>query len=717
MELNRLLNKEQYLAATTINQHVRIIAGAGSGKTRVLTYRIAYLIDKVGIESSKILAITFTNKAANEMKTRVENILGGTLKTTICTIHSLCVRILREHIGVLGYPRFFVILDVEDQKRILKDIYKELEIDVKKISFSSMLSAISHYKFAKLTKEDLLELAQGYIGETLKAEVYGKYLEYQEKNKCLDFDDLLLKTIEVFNMSKSALEYWQHKFDYIHVDEFQDVGQVEYDIVKYLSGKHSLVCVVGDPDQTIYSFRGADVNYIIDFDKDYENVKTVYLNQNYRSTQKILISANTLIRHNKNRLEKDLFTQREEGQEIIHFSASTPEEEANYVIDEINNIIETVEGINYEDFAILYRASYLSRPFEQALIKNGINYKIYGSIRFTERKEVKDVLSYLRLIAFGDDLALLRIINTPTRGIGNKTIEKITQYAKFSQQSILNCLVNELDLIGLSSKVKKELRFLLNLICDIRSMLSKEYNLIKIIDDVLIETGYMAMLEENNEIDRIENILEIKNMASDFLKRYKGEYLLEDFLQELPLNSYTDENDNGHEVSLMTIHMSKGLEFKYVFVVGLSDDVFPSFRSIAESGDTGLEEERRLAYVAFTRAKERLYLTESQGYSFVTKSPKLTSRFIDEIGEKGIAHRGKKSQFKTRDYVNLNELIEDKMGNNNIVDFKVGDFIQHEIFGKGVITKVNGTMIDVAFSMPYGIKTLLKTHKAISKIY
>ncbi|MFR1448788.1 MAG: ATP-dependent helicase [Beduini sp.] len=719
MELEKQLNAQQYLAATNVNSHTRIIAGAGSGKTRVLTYRIAYLVKELGIDPRKILAITFTNKAANEMKERVEAILGGTtLGSTICTIHSLCVRILREHIHLLGYPRYFVIMDTEDQKSVLKDIYNDLGVDVKSISYSSMISSISRFKYAKMSEEKLLESAKGFMGETLKARIYGRYLAYQEKNMCLDFDDLLLKTIDIFENFPVALESWQHRFQYIHVDEFQDVSQIEYNIVKFLAGKHNLVCVVGDPDQTIYSFRGADVNYIIDFDSDYENVNTIYLNQNYRSTKKILNSANTLIRHNTHRLEKDLYSNLDEGKDIIHYSGASPEEEANFVIDEINNIIENVEGVNYKDFAILYRASYLSRPFEQALLRNKMAYKIYGGLRFTERKEVKDVLSYLRVIAFQDDLAMLRIINVPGRGIGKKTLDKIINYCSIRGYSIYEGIKQELNEIGLSTKVKKALNSLIMMVESIKFELNSfNIDLVEAIDLILEQSGYMEMLKIDNEETRIENVLEIKNMASDFLKRYDGDYPLEEFLQELPLTNLQEDNEDDEQfISLMTIHMSKGLEFNYVFVIGLSDDVFPSFRSIVENGDDGLEEERRLAYVAFTRAKRQLYLCDSQGYSFVTKSPKLTSRFVDEIGIKGVSHKGKTQKFKTSDYINIHETAKEKIGNNNINDFKVGDHINHQMFGKGVIVKIDGQMIDVAFAMPYGIKTLLKNHQAISKL-
>lgn len=718
MDLSKELNQQQYLAATNISSHTRIIAGAGSGKTRVLTYRIAYLINEVGVDPRKILAITFTNKAANEMRTRVEKMLNGsTLGSTICTIHSLCVRILREHIHLLGYPRYFVIIDTEDQKSILKDIYNQLQVDVKAFSYSSLLSTISHFKHAGITPERALEMAGDFRGEKLKAHIYKKYLEYQEKELCLDFDDLLLKTEEIFNKFPIALETWQQRFQYIHVDEFQDVGDVEYKLVKHLAGKNNFVCVVGDPDQTIYSFRGANVHYIIDFDKDFENVKTIFLNQNYRSTQKILNGANTLIRHNRQRLEKDLFTELENGDNIVHYCARNQEEEANFIVDEINHIIDTVEGINYHDFLILYRANYLSRPIEQALIKNKMDYRIFGGLRFTDRKEVKDVLSYLRVMAFHDDLSMNRIINVPGRGIGKKTLEKITQYCVIHQMSIYEGLLTSLNEMGLSSKVKKALGQMISLLEHTKQRLDQGYITITEAYDMIInETGYMEMLKLDDEESRIQNILEVKNMIHDFDKNYDGDHVLEEFLQDIPLTNIQDEDDHQEYISLMTIHMSKGLEYPYVFVVGLSDDVFPSFRSVAESGNDGLEEERRLAYVAFTRAKTKLYLCDSQGFSFVTNSPKLTSRFIDEIGLDGVEHKGKKQQYRTQDYLDVKETMEERIGDNHITDMRVGDILEHQMFGQGVVVRIDENMIDVAFAMPYGVKTLLKNHKALKRI-
>ena len=436
MELDELLNKNQKEAATYLDSHLRIIAGAGSGKTRVVTYRIAYLIDEIGVDPRKILAITFTNKAANEMKERITSLLGPhALGSLVCTIHSLCVRILRRHINVINYPSNFMIMDEEDQKALIKKIYNNLDIDAKTISIKSMIASISNYKMANIDPERAMELAGQFQGEIKKAKVYKEYLEYQENHFMLDFDDLLLKAVYIFENYPDVLEKWQHKFQYIHVDEFQDVGNIEYRLVKLMS-QDAITCVVGDPDQTIYSFRGANVNYILDFDKDFKPCKTVILDQNYRSTGNILNISNSLIRKNRNRLEKDLYTEATGGSEVIHYMGKSEQEEADYICSQIEKIISEVDGVNYRDFAILYRANYLSRTIEQSMISHGIDYRIFGGLKFFSRKEVKDALSYLQLVCNDEDLAFERIINVPARGIGKKTLENIQLVALNNQVSL-----------------------------------------------------------------------------------------------------------------------------------------------------------------------------------------------------------------------------------------------------------------------------------------
>ena len=708
MELSQLLNLKQLEAATYLDGHLRIIAGAGSGKTRVITYRIAYLIEEVGVNPHNILAITFTNKAANEMKTRVESILGTSLGTTICTIHSLCVRVLRQHSTAIGYPHNFIIMDEEDQKSLIKKLYKEKEIDQKTISVKSMINYVSSYKVNFVTPAKALQLAGNMPGEKIKAEVYALYEKYKEDHNMMDFDDLLLNTLKIFQDNPDIVSRWSRRYQFVHVDEFQDVGSIEYNLIHYFA-QDSIVCVVGDPDQTIYSFRGSDVNYIMNFDKDYKNVKTVILDQNYRSTKTILDISNNLIKKNKNRLEKNLFSELEEGDKVIHYAAVSEDAESKYICDTIQKI--TQSGVSESHIAVLYRANYLSRSIEQEMIRRQIPYKIFGGLKFFNRKEVKDALSYIRLVVMGDDLSFERVVNTPSRGIGAKTLEKITLTA--SRHGITNyeAVCFFLDEIGVGGKAKKGLKELVEVIEKARV---SDKSLADIYEDLLKDTGYLALMKQNEEDNRVENLMELKNSIDTYVKTHPETPDFESYLQDIALYTSQDEEKTGDYVSLMSIHMAKGLEFDYVFVSGLSEGIFPSERTLSEGGDEGLEEERRLAYVAFTRAKKRLYLTDSQGFSFVSQSPKVTSRFVDEIGRDSVEHVGRPSKFKTRHYVH--ESYPDLIGDNGVDDWKVGDFVNHDIFGKGVVVKVNGQLIDVAFEVPHGIKTLMGNHHALKRL-
>ena len=582
MDLDKLLNKNQKEAATYLDSHLRIIAGAGSGKTRVITYRIAYLIDEIGVDPRKILAITFTNKAANEMKERVVDLLGvHALGSLICTIHSLCVRILRQHINVINYPSNFTIMDEEDQKALIKKIYNQLQIDAKTISIQSMIATISNYKMANITPEKALEFAGSFQGEIKKAKVYKEYLEYQENHFLLDFDDLLLKTVYIFENYPDVLEKWQYRFQYIHVDEFQDVGNIEYRLVKLMSDK-AITCVVGDPDQTIYSFRGANVNYILDFDKDFKPCKTIVLNQNYRSTGNILNISNCLIRKNKNRLEKELFTEATGGGEVIHYTAKNEQDEAEYICSEIEKIINDVDGVNYRNFAILYRANYLSRTIEQCLISHGIDYRIFGGLKFFSRKEIKDALSYLQLVCNSEDLAFERIINVPSRGIGKKTMENIQAVARNNNVSLYEALTLFSDQIKLSSKAKKEIRIL---VAAIEKAKQSNLPLHEMFENLMNDIGYIEMLNKNLEENRIDNIHELQRSIYEFESQNPDLATIENYLQEIALYTDSDDNDDSQYVSLMTIHMAKGLEFDYVFVLGLSEGIFPSFRALLKKNE------------------------------------------------------------------------------------------------------------------------------------
>lgn len=714
MDLNTLLNPKQKEAATYLDGHLRIIAGAGSGKTRVITYRIAYLIQEMGVHPRHILAITFTNKAANEMKERVEALLGNyASQTTICTIHSLCVRVLRQHSQLLGYPHNFIILDEEDQKALLKKLMKDDKIDLAKLTVKNMIHYISSYKTNFVSPEKAMSSAGSLVGEQVKAKIYGLYEEYNKKHNMMDFDDLLLNALKIFQDNPDVVEKWSHRYQYVHVDEFQDVGSIEYQLVRFF-GSSSIVCVVGDPDQTIYSFRGSDVNYIMNFDKDYENTKTIMLEQNYRSTKTILGISNNLIRKNSHRLEKNLYTDLEEGRKVVHYSAISEEAEAKFICDKIEALIYQEDQLNYADFAILYRANYLSRPIEQELIRRGIDYKIFGGLKFFNRREVKDALSYLRLLANEDDLSFERVVNVPSRGVGPKTLERIQLVATRYGISDYQALCFYSDEIRLTGKARKELKTLVTAIEKARMSVEA---LEEVFETLLDDVGYMDMLKKDHEDNRIENIMELKNAIASYMKDHPETADFESYLQDIALYTTQDEATPDRPfVSMMSIHMAKGLEFNYVFVAGLSEDVFPNMRAVSEQGDEGLEEERRLAYVAFTRAKKGLFLSDNQSYSYISQSPKIASRFLEEIGRDRVEHVGTPSRFKTRDYVNMQPSFQDLVGDNEIDDWKIGDLCIHDTFGKGVVVKVQATTIDVAFSMPYGIKTLLSTHKAIKRL-
>ena len=576
-----------------------------------------------------------------------------------------------------------------------------------------MINTISSYKTARVSPQRAIELAGQFSGELKKAKVYEAYENYKEDHFLLDFDDLLLKAVYILDNYPDILEKWQRKFQYIHVDEFQDVGEIEYHLVQLLS-KYAIVCVVGDPDQTIYSFRGADVHFILDFDKDFKPNKTIILDQNYRSTGNILKVSNNLIRKNSQRLEKNLFTKQTGGEDVIHHVAKSEEEEANWIANKIEDIVNNQDGVNYRDIAILYRANYLSRTIEQVLIRKGIDYRIFGGLKFFNRKEVKDALSYLRLVCNQEDLAFERIINTPARGIGKKTLENIQLVALNHQISLYDALTLHSDEIRLSNKSKKEVRILVEAIEKARR---STLPLHEMFENLMIDVGYIEMLKNDLEDNRIDNIHELQRSIYDFQVSHEDAPTLENYLQDISLYTDNDAIDQGQYVSLMSIHMAKGLEFDYVFVLGLSEGIFPSFRSLTEDGDDGLEEERRLAYVAFTRARKQLFLTDSEGFSFVTDSPKISSRFIDEVGNEGIIHSGSKPRFKTTDYVPKQTVSKAELiGDNKVDDWKVGDLVNHDIFGKGVVVKVNKNILDIAFELPAGLKSLMANHKALKKL-
>lgn len=754
MSILENLNEHQLEAVKCTQGHLRIIAGAGSGKTRVVTTRIAYLINELQVYPNKILAITFTNKAAKEMKERVESILGDVSKAVqISTIHSLCVRLLREDILELGYPRNFTILDSDDQKSILREAYKQLHIDVKSYSYGSVLGYISGNKTHFIDAAQAKASAGVWAGEQIKADVYAYYEKRLKEMYALDFDDLLIFAHNILDTKEEVRAKWQRRYKYIHVDEFQDVDSLQYTIIKLLVKADSFLCVVGDPDQTIYTWRGAEVDIIMNFEKDFKECKTVVLNENYRSTPQILGGANALIKNNKNRIDKELFTRVESEDRIVHFSAMDDQNEPIWVASKIKTIHNA--GIAYRDIAILYRSNYLSRGLEKALLDFHIPYRIYGGTRFYDRAEIKDALSYLRLLAVGSeedekekfkDLAVKRVINSPKRGIGAKTLEMIEQQAAFDDCNMYEVIKNYE--IG-KGKARASILAFVGVIEDCRQLV-EQISIDQLLTKVLEDSGYLHMLQEDKEIERLENLKELIQDISAYVEDHP-EGTLQEYLQEVSLYTDKDSENDGQFVQLMTIHAAKGLEFDNVFVYSLCEGVFPSEKSVSEGGQPALEEERRLAYVAFTRAKKQLYLSDSMGYSYVLDRIKTTSRFVRELPEDCVDEVGAKPRnsfssdtdtFNGREFLSqsfsqqreskpqftFSDSVTQKAQTKEVVDkvvedtkvkkkekIRKGDLVHHEAFGDGVVIKLEDSLAVIAFDRKFGIRKILATHPSLTK--
>ena len=729
------LNANQKEAVLDDSKYLRIVAGAGSGKTRVLTMRIVHLIEEENVYPNKILAITFTNKAANEMKERIRQMLQNEVtQPWISTIHSLCVRILREDITCMGWPKNFTVLDADDQKTILKEAYKQIQIDANTYPFGSMLDYISNNKSAEISVDRAFELAGDFSGDKTKAEVYKYYVKRQNDMYALDFDDLILWVVRMFKTYSEVLTKWQNRFSYIHVDEFQDIDKIQYKLIKQLTGPFNHLYVVGDPDQTIYSWRGADVNIIMNFEKDFKGVKTIMLNENYRSTSCILNGANSVIRNNKNRLDKELFTSRTSNEKITHYASANDEYEAAYVANKISELHR--EGKAYKDIAVLYRSNYLSRSIEKALLDERIPYIIYGGLRFYDRQEVKDALCYLRLVVIGDDLALQRIINKPKRGIGNKTMELIADTARNENKTMLEVLETENIFSG---KAKITLNDFVNKVNRWKKMAeSKKIETFALFETILDESGYKAMLEEDHETDRLENLKELIDDIKEFTENYPDSSL-DEYLQQVSLYGDREETMSGDYIQLMTVHAAKGLEFDTVFVTDMNDGIFPNERAMNE-GSRGVEEERRLAYVAFTRAKNKLYLTEAGGFSFILQRARQTSRFIKEIDDEYIENTGvgneehdafrnrqtlygqrRENTFYERDekreLYSFSEKGEVESIKREVSSsgYKTGDHLTHVKFGEGVVISCKGGIVEIAFPYPYGVKKIAAGHPSLKK--
>lgn len=640
-ELLANMNQKQEEAITTTEGPLLLMAGAGSGKTRVLTHRIAYLIEEKSVNPWNILAITFTNKAAKEMKERVKGLLGKQAEDVwVSTFHSMCVRILRRDVDRIGYSQNFTIIDSAEQRTLMKNVLKMLNIDPKKYDPRAILASISNAKNALLTPDEYQKM-QGSYFEEIVGRCYEVYQNELHKNQCMDFDDLIMNTITLFENNSEVLQFYQNKFQYIHVDEYQDTNHAQYILVNLLAKRLKNLCVVGDADQSIYGWRGADMQNILDFEKDYPKAQTILLEQNYRSTQNILQAANQVITNNQNRKDKKLWTDNTAGETITYYRGDSERDEAQFIVKNIQQIIES-EGKSYGDFAVLYRTNAQSRVVEEMLLKANIPYTMVGGHKFYDRKEIKDILAYLNAIANSDDsLSLARIINVPKRGIGPGTLEKLTDFADFNGMPLLEATEN-VELSNISGKVMKKLKAFGDMMVDFSQMIPF-LSITELTEEVLQKSGYYDELKTQNTLEsqaRLENLEEFLTVTQEFDKQYENladeeketaENKLTVFLNDLSLLSDVDQyEEETSEVTLMTLHAAKGLEFPIVFLIGMEENIFPLARTLMEESE--LEEERRLAYVGITRAEEKLYLTNAFSRMLYGKTQyNRPSRFVEEI--------------------------------------------------------------------------------------
>ncbi len=699
------MNEKQKEAVLATEGPLSVLAGAGSGKTRVLTHRIAYLIEELGVSPYSILTLTFTNKAANEMKERIKTLIGEKANDIWAgTFHSICVRILRMNIESIGYDSNFVIYDMTDQKTLIKDCIKEKRLNDKMFDPSSMINFISSQKDKMITPEMFLNEFSSDYREKEKGELYALYQKKLKQNNALDFDDLIGKTIDLFTENKEVLEYYQNKFKYILVDEYQDTNKAQYMLVKLLSDKHKNICVVGDADQSIYKFRGADIRNILDFEKDYPESKTIMLEQNYRSTQNILKAANSVIENNSDRKPKALWTDNTEGSCINIFNAANEHAESDFIITKIN---ELKDGKSFNDFAVLYRTNAQSRVIEEGLIKGNIPYKIVGGLKFYDRKEIKDIIGYLRVIQNPvDNVSFKRIINTPKRGIGKTTLDKVELLSIENDESIYSALLDAENIVGLSARAQTKLKDFISLLGTFMAM--KELLSVKeLIEKVIETTGYVKELEIEGTIEargRIENIEELLSVAIDY-ERTAESSNLEDFLANILLVSDINSEELTETVTLMTLHSAKGLEFPVVFMTGMEEGLFPSGRSMTEEDQ--LEEERRLCYVGITRAEEELFMSYASVRMLYGKTNyNAPSRFLREIPESLLESCNKdkpkisdltikkknieKSKYYTG-YTSENTSATPKPNASTKTNgMQAGAKVKHKMFGTGTVVQVKG---------------------------
>lgn len=754
MSIYDSLNKEQKEAVQHNKGPLLILAGAGSGKTRVLTHRIAYLIDKWDVNPWNILALTFTNKAANEMRQRVDHIVGyGSENIWVSTFHSTCVRILRRYIERLGYDRSFTIYDTDDQKTLIRDICKFLEIDTKNIKERTIMSAISSAKDELISPEEYELNTIGDFPKNKYASVYKEYQKRLKNNNALDFDDLIFKTIELFQNNPDVLEYYQKRFQYILVDEYQDTNTAQFHLIRLLAStrnedgqiEHNL-CVVGDDDQSIYKFRGANIHNILNFEKEFPNSKVIKLEQNYRSTKNILTAANEVIANNLGRKDKALWTENPAGEPIHYTQFENEYEEAENVVTSIQNIIDE-EGASYNDFAILYRTNAQSRVFEEKLILKSIPYKIVGGVNFYQRKEIKDLLAYLKTIDNGlDDIAIKRIINVPKRGIGLTTIDRVAAYAQNNDLSFYNALRHAEYIPGLGRSMNKIVSFV-SLIESLKSRLSSpDFSIQDLANEIIELTGYVAELEAEDTEEannRIENINELINKIVTYERDAIEEPNLSEFLEDVALVADIDNlEESDNIVVLMTLHGAKGLEFPYVYLCGMEDGVFPSYMCITSDDPTEIEEERRLCYVGITRAMKKLFLSASRQRMLrgetqfnkpsrflreiprylLKQSPNSLSPRFPQSNTTGLNfHKKEQNIAKPSTIYNPYKVAPIKqyaVHNTEPLSYQVGDTVHHMKFGEGTVTAITEGGRDYEVTVDFsrvGIKKMLSSFAKLEK--
>lgn len=749
------MNDKQAEAVQTTDGPLLIMAGAGSGKTRVLTHRIAYLIDEKYVNPWNILAITFTNKAAREMRERAIALNPATQDTLIATFHSMCVRILRREADYIGYNRNFTIVDQGEQRTLMKRIIKQLNLDTKKWNERLILGTISNAK-NDLLDEIAYEKQAGDMYTQVIAKCYKAYQEELRRSEAMDFDDLIMMTLRLFDQNKDVLAYYQQRYQYIHVDEYQDTNHAQYQLVKLLASRFKNICVVGDADQSIYGWRGADMQNILDFEKDYPQAKVVLLEENYRSTKKILQAANNVINHNKNRRPKKLWTQNDEGEQIVYHRANNEQEEAVFVASTIDNIIRE-QGKNFKDFAVLYRTNAQSRTIEEALLKSNIPYTMVGGTKFYSRKEIRDVIAYLNILAnTSDNISFERIVNEPKRGVGPGTLEKIRSFAYEQNMSLLDASSNVM-MSPLKGKAAQAVWDLANLILTLRSKLDS-LTVTEITENLLDKTGYLEALQVQNTLEsqaRIENIEEFLSVTKNFddnpeitVEGETGLDRLSRFLNDLALIADTDDSaTETAEVTLMTLHAAKGLEFPVVFLIGMEEGVFPLSRAIEDADE--LEEERRLAYVGITRAEQILFLTNANTRTLFGKtSYNRPTRFIREIDDELIQYQGlarpvnssfgvkysKEQPTQFGQGMSLQQALQARKSNsqpqvtaklqalntNNSheTSWEIGDVATHKKWGDGTVLEVSGSgkTQELKINFPgIGLKKLLASVAPISK--